>query len=299
MKRIIVTGSTGFVGRHLVPKLLNEGFKVLEITRNKNRSSELFCKKTLKLGLDDLDFKRQIFDFKPNIIIHLASYLTSSDKWEDVEKLIDVNIRFLSKLLDTVSTLNLNLFINTGTFAEYSKGDGVLNPSYYYAATKTAARFILDYYSSTYNFKQSTIVPYTIYGGKDSQKKIIDIIYDSTKSREPVDLSPGEQILDFIHIEDVTDFYMQVVKKYDKLSNKTNFMLGTGIGHSLKKLTSKIESVTQLKTNINWGAKEYRKCDVMSAVANTEEMKNIFGWEPKITLEEGLQRVIGKTSREK
>ncbi|MDC0273020.1 NAD-dependent epimerase/dehydratase family protein, partial [bacterium] len=197
MKRIIVTGSTGFVGRHLVPKLLNESFKVLEITRNKSRSRTLFGDKTLKLGADDLDFKHKVSEFRPNIIVHLASYLTSSDKWGDVEKLINVNIRFVSKLLDAVSPLNLSLFINTGTFAEYSNGDGILKPSYYYAATKTAARFILDYYSNTYKFKQTTIVPYTIYGGRDSQKKIIDIIYGSTKTKESVDLSPGEQILDF------------------------------------------------------------------------------------------------------
>ena len=297
MEKIIVTGSTGFVGRHLVPKLLDEGFQVLEITRCKIKSYKLFKNRTSKLEVNDLNFKREIINFNPEIIIHLASYLTSSDKWDDVEKLINVNILFLSKLLDAVSQINLKLFINTGTFAEYSEGNNLFIPSYYYAATKTAARSILDYYANTYNFKQSTLVPYTIYGGEDTQKKIIDIIYDSTKTQNPIDLSPGEQILDFIHIKDVTNFYMLVLKNHNKLSSKSNFMLGTGTGHSLKELTSKIEKVTQLKANVNWGGKKYRKSDVMYAVAKTDDIKNIFLWEPKISLEEGLRKVIEKKQK--
>ena len=290
--KILITGSTGFVGRNLVPKLVAEGFEILEITRDISKSRNLFSSTTTKIQSNDTDFKEKIVKFSPNIVIHLASYLTSSDDWEDVKKLIDSNIVFLSKVLDSVSSSNLKLFINTGTFAEYYNGNDELLPAYFYAATKTASRSILDYYSNAYDFKQITIVPYTIYGGKDSQKKIIDIIHDSTLSIKPIDLTPGDQVLDFIHIDDVTDFYALVIKSINKLPEKVVFKLGTGIGYNLKHIASFIEEIKNVKTNINWGGREYRKSDVMYAVSNISVIKSILEWEPKISLKEGIRSYI-------
>lgn len=290
--KILITGSTGFVGKHLVPKLVSEGFEILEITRDISKSKKLFNDSTFKLDLEDNNFKKKIFDFKPEIVVHLASFLTSSDNWNDVEKLVNTNILFLSKILDAIAEVNLKLFVNTGTFAEYSKGNNELLPAYFYAATKTASRAIVDYYANTYKFKQTTIVPYTIYGGKDSQKKIIDIIYDSTISERPLDLTSGEQVLDFIHIDDVASFYLSVVKNIEKLPNKTCFKLGTGVGHNLKQVANYIEEVTQTKTNINWGGKEYRKSDVMLAVADLESITNVLNWKPKRSLKKGIEVFI-------
>lgn len=294
VKRLLISGATGFVGKHLVPQLILEGYQVLEITRSISKSVMLFGESTFKVEVNDIDFNNKILEFKPEVVIHLASYLTSSDKWQDVEKLVNTNILFLSKILNAVSNIGIKLFVNTGTFAEYYKGDDVFQPAYYYAATKTASRAILDYYSNTYNFKQTTIVPYTIYGGEDSQKKIIDIIFDSTKQKEPIELSPGEQILDFIHIDDVVNFYTHIIDKMESLPIKVNFKLGTGVGHNLKELASCIETITNQKTNINWGGKAYRKSDVMRAVADLSEIKKTFNWEPKISLKQGVKKTILK-----
>ena len=283
--RILITGSTGFVGKNLVRRLVNEKHAILELTRNIKRSNQLFGNKTIKLQTTDVKFKVKILEFNPDIVIHLASYLTSSDKFDEATKLIEANISFLSKVLDAVSKTSLKLFINTGTFAEYFNGGDTLMPAYFYAATKTASRAFVDYYASTYNFKQCTVVPYTIYGGKDSNKKIIDIIYDSINSQQPIDLSPGEQVLDFIHVEDVVDFYVTLVNKLDTLDYKTNFHLGTGKGTSLKELAILIESVTSKKTKIIWGGKEYRSSDVMYAVADISNLK----WKPRVSLLEGIK----------
>ena len=290
--KIMITGSTGFVGKHLVSRLILNGNDVLEITRSLTKSLELFGNNTSNLLVNDPNFEKSILEFKPEVVIHLASYLTSSDKWQDVEKLVSANILFMSKILNSVSKVGLKLFVNTGTFAEYYNGNDIFQPAYYYAATKTASRAILDYYSNAYNFKQTTVVPYTIYGGNDSHKKIIDIIYDSIKSKKPLELSPGEQVLDFIHINDVVDFYALVIDKMESLPIKVNFKLGTGIGHNLKELASCIETITKQKTNINWGGKEYRKSDVMRAVADLESINKFFNWKPKISLKEGIKKYI-------
>ncbi|WP_431199020.1 NAD-dependent epimerase/dehydratase family protein [Mucilaginibacter sp. P25] len=170
--KIVVTGSTGFVGRHLVPELLNEGHELLELTRDTAKSENLYGAATQKhlLDADQDGLKNALKAFQPDAVIHLASFLTSADDYNNVTKLIDSNIIFLCSLLDALKETDLQLFINTGTFAEYFKGDGILKPAYLYAATKTASRSFLDYYSNVYNFKNVNVIPYTIYGGKDSQK---------------------------------------------------------------------------------------------------------------------------------
>ena len=284
-----MSGATGFVGRYLVPNLVRNGYEILEISRNLDKSLKINGSLTKKILVSDPDFKTKIYLFKPEIVIHLASYITPSDEFEEINELIQSNIYFFSKILDAVSKTNLKIFINTGTFAEYFNGDDKFKPAYLYAATKTASRVILDYYSAAYEFKQTTVVPYTIYGGKDSREKIIDIIYNSSKKIKEINLSPGNQVLDFIHINDVIDFYITLIKNIDKLKNKSEFKLGTGIGHSLKDLAKLIEEICNVKPKINWGGIEYRKLDVMYAVADTKINKNTLNWSSKISLREGLQ----------
>lgn len=293
-KKVLITGSTGFIGRHLIPKILKNGYEVLEITRSYSKSIECFGERTSKIEINDLLFKEKISEFDPEYVIHLAAYLTSSDEWKDIEKLVNSNILVLAKILNAVSVTNIKLFINTGSFSEYFYGNDTYEPAYFYAATKTASRSLVNYYSKAYNFKQVTVVPYTIYGGNDSNKKVIDIMIDSLNYKLPVDLSPGEQILDFIYIDDVIDFYLLLLERESLIDDKTNFQLGTGKGHTLREVAHLIEVISHKKVNINWGGKSYRNSDIMFAIANLKNSKSMLGWSPKITLEKGLEKLFVK-----
>ena len=187
--RILITGSTGFVGRNLVPLLIHK-FIVCEVTRDIKKSFNLFGSLTQKIDLskNHNSFCKAVNKFNPEIVIHLASFITSDDSSKNFKNLIDSNLYFLLNLLDSVKSTKLKLFINTGTFAEFHNNDNIFSPAYLYAATKTASRSFLNYYSKTYSFKQITVTPYTIYGGNDSQKKIIDLIYDSLESKTKIDI---------------------------------------------------------------------------------------------------------------
>lgn len=289
--KVLITGATGFVGRNLVPVLIGDGNELLELTRDIGKSEALFGKTTRKYLIteDQEALVQSITKFKPDIVIHLASYLTSGDSYSDMEKLIHSNLFFLSRILDALKQSPPKLFINTGTFAEYFEGDGKLNPAYLYAATKSASRSFLEYYAKAYQFVYTTVVPYTIYGGKDTQKKIIDIIYDSINNTTCLDLSPGEQILDFIHISDVVGFYQTLLLNYDKIPIKSVFHLGSGKGHNLKEVAAFVETLVGGRCNIKWGGKPYRPADVMYAVANTAAQFRQFKWRPQVSLQQGLQ----------
>ena len=181
----------------------------------------------------------------------------------------------------------LKLFVNIGTFAEYRSGYSHIDNAYLYSATKTAFRTFLDYYTNLCGYKYLHIVPYTIYGGEDSAKKIIDYIKESLDADIPVKMSGGDQVLDFIHIDDVVNFLIYIIKNmhvFLLLKNAETIHIGTGIGTSIRELARIEEKKYGKKANIAWGALPYRNKDVMHAIAPVEKLR-MLGWEHKIRLE--------------
>ena len=132
------------------------------------------------------------------------------------------------------------------------------------------------------------MVPYTIYGGNADQRKIIDLIADSLGASKHTELTPGEQVLDFIHIDDVVDFYCLMVEQYETVRDDMNFYLGTGRGHNLRQLTEMMEELTGQQANINWGGRPYRERDTFYSVANISQQYRMWKWKPKISLKDGL-----------
>lgn len=297
--KILITGATGFVGKNLTVKCMNESFNCTIITRDTKKSNDLFGNSVTHIFFDEniISYKSEIKKFNPKVIVHLASYLTASDNYENMIKLIEANIKFTCFILDSLKNSNVKYFINTGSFSEYFHGDDKLDPTYLYSATKTASRILIDYYSKVIGFKYFTIIPYTIYGPGDSSKKIIDIIYDSLESPIPIDLTKGKQVLDFIHVDDVADFYIMILKNIQKIQNYSVFHLGSGKGTSIINLAKLIEKISGKTTNINWGGKEYRKRDIMYAIAPISNLNRDFNWKPKISIEEGIAEYLSKKEK--
>ena len=289
---IIITGADGFVGTNLCIKLKKTRHRLLLIGKDIHKLQEISNNPQDCYNYEDLaqlQMKDLFESFMPESFIHLAAYSTASDEYADMELLINANISYLAKVLDALKNTGLKTFIYTGSFAEFYKGDSVFDPAYLYTATKTAGRSIVKYYSETYNFKFLSICPYTVYGGIDTSKKIIDFLYDSLGDVSPTDITSGEQILDFIHVFDLANLYITVVEENNKVPNGSIFYAGTGTGHTLKDLVDFLEKESGLKTNLNWGGRNYRKRDVMYAVADITLQKDLFKWKPRISLEQGVK----------
>ena len=269
--------------------MLKEGHDVLLISRNPNDVPEKLISRNKVCSIDDIE---TIKTFRPQIILHLATHSTPLDDLQNQQKIIDGNILFLSKLLHIISSLNIELFVNTGTFAEYFSNEDKYDPAYYYAATKTAARYIIQYFTSTYSFKAVHITPYSIYGPFDQRKKLIHALIDSLDSDIPVKTTEGKQILDFVYVEDVVNAYILAIQKHESLINDADFRIGTGKGNSIRDLVNEIEKISNKRANIHWGAIPYRKRDIMVAIADTTNTFNQLGWAPKFNLRDGLMKMF-------
>lgn len=288
---ILITGATGFVGRHLIPELLeNNSVRILTVNRSIEKAIKCLPISDTCTHITIKD-REAILNFCPEIVIHLAAKLTSKNDTDVVFDLLSSNITYGVMLLDILkSCKSLRLFLNVGSFAEYRLGPQQIDNAYLYTATKSAYRLFLEYYSDLCKYKFLHIVPYTIYGGQDSQKKIIDLLYDSIYAECPIKMTAGEQVLDFIHIKDVVSFFDYVVRNIDLFSNLPNgevLHLGTGTGTSIRNLAHLIEKYNHVSCNIDWGSLPYRERDVMHAVAPVGKLIAL-GWRAKYLLKDSI-----------
>lgn len=297
--KILITGATGFIGQNLIPLLFKQcpNIRILTLDRNVSKAEQLFPSNLYSNVIHtEANNWTAILQFNPDIVFHLAAFSTSSNSSEVIEPLISSNITYGVQLLKALEECpSLKLFINTGSFAEYRLGAGKYNSAYLYTATKTAFRVFLDYYSNLCNFKYITAVPYTVYGGKPTIKRLMDYILESLDSPKPIKMTAGEQILDFIHVNDVASFYIHIVQhieNYLTLNNGENFYLGTGHGYTIREVASIIEKETGKSCNISWGALPYRKRDTMHAIAPIAQNIELTGWHTQITIVEGIKAYI-------
>ncbi len=292
---ILLTGVTGFIGQATLPKLLKEfeDFKFLTLNNNLEKANSLYPQSKFSniYNTSSSDFEK-VELFNPDIVIHLATFSTSINETYVIKNIIQTNIEYGVLLLDTLKRCsNFKLFVNTGSFAEYRHGPEKYNSAYLYSTSKTAFRLFLEFFSETCGFKYITAVPYSVYGGSMTSKRLMDYIKESLNSETPIAMTKGEQILDFIHVNDIADFYSHILNNihlFLKQKNGEEFHLGTGEGTSIRDLALLHEKIYNKKCNIDWGKLHYRKMDIMYAVAPVKKNIDLIGWQSKISLIDGI-----------
>lgn len=290
--RIAITGATGYVGRNLLPVLQAavQEADILVVSRDLDAAKQLFP----KVKHCSVDALEMVTDFNPEIVLHMATLSTSADKTDIIEPMIEANILFGVKMLDAVKQCDaLKLFVNIGSFAEYRLGIEQQKAAYLYTATKSAFRHFVDYYAESYHFRYLTLVLYTVYGGVDLRKKIIDYVFDALDAAEPVKMTAGEQCLDFVHVSDVVSALVTTVTDCDNLCNNlpqgAELHIGTGKGTTIRAMAEMVAQTTGKQLNVAWGALPYRPLDVMKAIAPVSKQPKAWTWKAKTTLSDGIK----------
>lgn len=298
--KILITGATGYVGRRVVKQLITQlvSVEIMTLNRSVEKATDLMPYKECKhVAIANLD--EAVKQFRPEICLHLATLSTSRNDKDIIEPIIDANIVFGIKLLNAIKEADsLKLFVNTGSFAEYREGvECGFKDAYLYTATKSAFRHFVEYYAVLSGYKYITAVPFTVYGGDDTAKKLMDYMIDSIDAIVPVKMSPGEQVLDFVHVDDVVQFYVNVVRGIEDIKNMSQgetYFVGTGVGTRVRDLANSIEELLHKKLNIEWGGLNYRPLDVMRAIAPIEKNNKTIIWNAKISLHQGIEQLIRK-----
>jgi nucleoside-diphosphate-sugar epimerase len=283
-KRIMVTGATGFIGSHLIPILLREYYQVAIIKRkqtkyeNSNvRIIDSDCCESIRSGIKD---------FKPDVVIHLATLYINKHTPAQIAELINSNITFGTYILEAMAENNILRFVNIGTYAQHFGGKEYC-PVNLYAATKEAFKDILAFYESK-AIQHKTIELFDTYGEGDTRKKIMELLITACLNKKPLDLTSGEQFLDLSSVDDICEFLVSHIKKPDFFDNGTIALSGNVI--KLRDLGAIIESHFNAPGILHWGAKQYRDNEMMKPPE----------YHPKVQLnQDSLRKYIEKVAAKK
>jgi len=287
--KILITGGTGYIGTTLVPYIMERGFNdVCLLVRNQSKAYEIYGTSVQYISTENEDWRGQLITYSPDVVLHLAGLLNSKHDADSVEPLVRSNVLFTTQLLEAVSHTECKYFVNVGSCWEYRDGGTNPNPNTLYAATKLAVHPIMTFYQSLSKWKWVNVVVYSAYGKRNTPKKIFELIYDALDAPTPHPFTEGNQILDFIHVEDIADFFYTLLTKLDVIKESyTQFHLGTGEGHSLRKVASILEDITGKKVNAVWGALPYRPHEVMKSIAPIAENIRLLGWKSTKSIRDG------------
>ena len=291
--KILITGITGFIGKHLSKRLLSDGHDIYAIIR-KQAAREKLEQNNIKYFIDNNSTEDLIKHLKNEEfegVIHLAFCFIVAHKPEQVSELINSNILFSARILEAATRSNVQWFVNTGTFWQHYENRDY-SPVNLYAATKQAFESIAEYYVETSKINFVTLKLNDTYGPEDTRPKIFNLWRKVAESGEPLGMSPGEQLIDIIYIDDVVDAYVSMIELLKNDNTKEfrgkSFAVSSGNPVKLRELAEVFSKVTNKKLNIIWGERPYRKREVMVPWNKGE---NVPGWSPKVSLEEGIKKI--------
>jgi len=290
--KIFISGATGFVGQHLIPQLIYNGHTVSILLRqNSNRA--VAAKYNVESFCDNEDTGELVKYFHDNHfdgIIHLAAYYVPEHKPDDISELIKANVLLGTRLMDAASRNNVTWFLNTGTFWQhYNNAD--YSPVNLYAATKQALDTIARYYQEVYGLCFCTLKLNDTYGPNDTRPKLINFWKANSNTGKCMEMSPGDQLIDIVHVDDVVSAFLKILNLLATSSDEYNgksYVVSSGKSLTLKQLAKIFEQSRQATLNIKWGAKPYRRREVMSPYSRGIVVP---GWSPQITLEDGLRNI--------
>ncbi|MBI3631988.1 MAG: NAD(P)-dependent oxidoreductase [Candidatus Vogelbacteria bacterium] len=297
--KILISGTTGFIGKHLVQELLEEHHSVYAILRPSSKIDT--SAKNASQYVFDGDIEKLIAFMKNEKfdgVIHLASLFLAQHKPGDIKELINSNILFSTNLIEATSKSNTPWFINTGTFWQHYKNQNY-NPVNLYAATKQAFEDIAKFYVDAFNLNFVTIKLSDTFGPNDTRPKIFNLWSKAIATNETLGMSPGKQKIDINHIENVVGAFLHMATLLQKDTKKAlkskSFAVSSGKIITLRELAKIFSHVTRKLLNINWGEKPYRPREVMIPWNKGEV---IPGWKPRISLEEGIRKTFYKQNGE-
>lgn len=293
MLKILLTGATGFIGTNFILRLHHK-YDITAIVRTSSDTSNIdkYCKiYRYDNKIEELvDFcKKECF----NSVVHLAAYLSNNGHTTNtINELIHSNLTFGIEILEATKQAEIPFFINTSTFGIYCNSIDY-RPSSLYSATKKAFEDIMVYYSLTSKTVFSNILPFNIYGPNDVKGKLLFALLDKiSQTSEALQMSEGNQIVDYTHVYDIVDAYnilIELIQKDPEFCRDKVFSLKGNERKTLKEVVSIYEEVLEKKLNIQWGARPNRELEIMQPWEGGEQLPN---WKQKISLKKGFKMMI-------
>lgn len=292
MKKVLVTGASGFIGRHTIPFLLKRGFEVHTVSlQNELTFPDSVQQHSLNL-LESTSIDSLMREVRPTHLLHFAWCTTPRIYWNSEENLQWVKASI--DLLQYFAKQGGKRVVMAGTCAEYNWESGIcdesstlLSTSTLYGVCKSSLYQIASAFTKQLGLSFSWGRIFYLYGPFEHSERLVPSIVLSLLRKEVAKCSHGKQIRDFLYVEDVADAFSSLLDS--AISGAINIASGRPI--SLKEVIEHIAVSLDAKERVQFGALS-AVGDAPKIQAVTERLKNELNWIPKFSLEEGLRRTI-------
>lgn len=294
--KILLTGSSGFIGQHLIARLQQMGSVI-----------------SLKSDLTDHgSVNAEITETAPDIVVHLAARTEVQKSFYEQVSFSEVNYIGTVNLIEACSKLKtMPYFVFASTMEVYGwqpisdeveqtntfkipvifTEETPPNPNAPYAVAKYGCEKYLEYAGRAYGLEWAAIRQTNAYGRKDNDFFVTEHIISQMLTGNVCNLGYAEPYRNFIYIDDLLDAWTTVIENRDKCA-KNIFTIGPNDPRKIKDCATYIANQLNWNGTINWNTKDPRHGEIWWLNSGNEKIKKLTGWEPKISYHEGIDRTI-------
>jgi nucleoside-diphosphate-sugar epimerase len=301
--RALVTGATGFVGSHLVRRLVHEGLEVHILRRQRSdfwRVRDVLPKVTAHLAdLRDLDaLHTALAAARPDYVFHLgAATVVAGATTDAANELIGTNLLGTVQLIEACEAVGYRGMVTTGDSFEYAPSRARLSeetachPTALHGITKLAATLHAQSVAQERRRPIVTLRLFSTYGPGDHPRRLVPRAIAGALAGTPLPLSRPEIARDWVYIDDLIDLYLEAALTSRQHAGGV-FNAGSGDCGSIGDVIALILRLTGSRAEPRWGVFDAPPHDAYPWVADPSRTFARFAWRPRISLEEGLTRTI-------
>lgn len=303
---VLVTGGTGFVGSHLVRRLVRDGLDVNVIARAESSTSRIEdISQQVRIWRGDLSdmasLRHCVEECRPKAVFHLAGLTgirTLGSNLTEISRGIDTNLKGTLAILSAIeeSSAPVRIMIRAGGLEEYGNGpfpyreEQRESPVSAYSASQVATTHYCQMLQPYLRFAAVTLRPALIYGPGQSSQFFIPSLIDHCLRNEPFDMSSGEQTRDLIYVADVVDAFVRAAQT-ERIGGEV-MNIGSGCDYAMRDVAATIVQLTGASSRINLNARPQRPTEIKRLICSTEKARRLLGWAPQTGLEDGLTQTI-------
>jgi nucleoside-diphosphate-sugar epimerase len=302
--RVLVTGATGFIGRHVVDHLLEHGTQVAVVVRPGRRLSDAWRGRLVAIECADWSeagLRRALAAQAFDTVFHLAAYgVAPTDR--DVEQILRINFALAPALVRLCRERGARMVV-TGTFSEYGPPrdetplteDSPLQSSKIYGASKAAGGLVASALAAQLGVGLRLLRLFKVYGAGEAPHRLLPSLVASLPRGRRVPLSAGTQVLDFVYVKDVVEACLRADADMAAQSRPSaaTWNVCTGAGHSVRMFALKVAQVMGVPAELlGFGDIPMRPDDEPWLVGSGERMHAAVGWRPAFGLDAGVRDAV-------
>jgi nucleoside-diphosphate-sugar epimerase len=287
-QRVLITGATGFIGRQVCRRLVTLGATVYGLSRTASRETVPTGVLPLSVDVTQRDAVLAALEqAQPTHVLHLAAAGVNQPQL-DKEEATRVNVNGTLHLLQAGQAVRIQRFVQVGTCYEHMAD---LSQSNIYAASKLEGwhtwRAFLEAHSS---IEAAAVRLFHVYGPEQPAAGLIAAAIRAALGDERFEMTPGEQVRDFVLIDDVVAALLAALAA--PLSGTETYDVGTGVGYSVRSVVRRIFEKVGGTGEAVVGARPYRSSEMMRLVADPQPAARDLAWQAQMNLEAGLTMTI-------